>query len=143
MENASKALLIAASVLIVILLIAMGVRLFNSTSGTADAVEGTVKTEEIMLINKKFNDYRGPNKSVSEVKALANVVIAHNATVKTDSQKVGIKFKTGNVTKMYDAKKITEEVAKIKNGCSGYIYTYDDNKDGLIDLIELDRGFKR
>ncbi len=32
MENASKALLIAAAVLIVILLIAFGMRIFNSTS---------------------------------------------------------------------------------------------------------------
>ena len=33
MENATKALLIAAAVLIVILVIALGMRIFNSTSG--------------------------------------------------------------------------------------------------------------
>lgn len=35
MENATKALLIAAAVLIVILLIAFGMRIFNSTSGVS------------------------------------------------------------------------------------------------------------
>ena len=44
MENASKALLIAAAVLIVILLIAFGMRIFNtaSTTGDADAAAGTI-----------------------------------------------------------------------------------------------------
>ena len=36
MENASKALLIAAAVLIVILLIAFGVRIFNSSTNVGD-----------------------------------------------------------------------------------------------------------
>ena len=40
MENASKALLIAAAVLIVILLIAFGMRIFNSTADvSSDATE--------------------------------------------------------------------------------------------------------
>lgn len=37
MENATKALLIAAAVLIVILLIAFGMRIFNSTSGVSQS----------------------------------------------------------------------------------------------------------
>ena len=41
MENASKALLIAAAVLIVILLIAFGMRIFNSTGSTATQATST------------------------------------------------------------------------------------------------------
>ena len=37
MENATKALLIAAAVLIVILLIAFGMKIFNSTSGVSQS----------------------------------------------------------------------------------------------------------
>ena len=37
MENASKALLIAAAVLIVVLLIAFGMRIFNSAESVGDA----------------------------------------------------------------------------------------------------------
>lgn len=44
MENASKALLIAAAVLIVILLIAFGMRIFNSTGSTAKDAEGVGDT---------------------------------------------------------------------------------------------------
>ena len=48
MENASKALLIAAGVLIVILLIAFGMSIFNSTGETADqatAVGGQIDAQ--------------------------------------------------------------------------------------------------
>ena len=41
MENASKALLIAAAVLIVILLIAFGMRIFNSTSDVSGQASET------------------------------------------------------------------------------------------------------
>lgn len=41
MENASKALLIAASVLIVVLLIVFGVGIFRSAEGAGDASDAT------------------------------------------------------------------------------------------------------
>ena len=44
MENATKALLIAAAVLIVILVIALGMRIFNSTSGAAKDAADAGKT---------------------------------------------------------------------------------------------------
>ena len=43
MENASKALLIAAAVLIVILLIAFGMRIFNSTGDVSSQATDTGK----------------------------------------------------------------------------------------------------
>ena len=43
MENATKALLIAAAVLIVILLIAFGMRIFNSTSDVSGQAQSTGK----------------------------------------------------------------------------------------------------
>ena len=44
MENATKALLIAAAVLIVILIIALGMRIFNSTSGATKDASNAGKT---------------------------------------------------------------------------------------------------
>ncbi len=43
MENASKALLIAAAVLVVILIIAFGMRIFNSTSDVSGQADSTGK----------------------------------------------------------------------------------------------------
>ena len=56
MENASKALLIAAAVLIVILLIALGVGVFNSSKGTVDtqasSVAGTINIKAETAANE-------------------------------------------------------------------------------------------
>lgn len=79
MENASKALLIAASVLIVILLIAMGMKLFNTTTGTSDQIEGTMNSTEITTFNNQFVSFVGTNKSRAHVVSLLNAVIVNNS----------------------------------------------------------------
>lgn len=94
MENASKALLIAGSILIVILLIAMGVRVFNSTQGTTDSVEGTMQTTEVAMFNNKFMQYIGNNKSKNDALNLVNMLIANNST---NSLKIGVTYKIQNV----------------------------------------------
>ena len=80
MENASKALLIAGSVLIAIVLIAVGMRILNSTSGTTDSLETTMNATEIAMFNNKFIGYAGQNIPASKVRSLVNTTIASNAT---------------------------------------------------------------
>ena len=80
MENASKALIIAGSVLIAILLIAMGVRVLTSSQGTIDAHEGTMKTTEISAFNSKFTQFVGTNKNKARVVSMLNAIITNNAT---------------------------------------------------------------
>lgn len=57
MENATKALIIAGSVLIAIALIGVGMKIFNSTSGTTDTVETTMIATEVAMFNNKFMPY--------------------------------------------------------------------------------------
>ncbi len=82
MENASKALIIAGSILIAILLIAFGVRTFNSTRGASEGVETTMNATEIATFNGKFTKYIGTNKNRGQALALINEVISHNGTMK-------------------------------------------------------------
>ena len=105
MENASKALIIAGSVLIAILLIGFGMKIFNSTTGTADQVEGTMQTTEMATFNNKFTAYVG-TRSLAQVKSLANIVIANNAT---SSNKVKFNDKE-------TAEEITTVVASLTEG---------------------------
>ena len=58
MENASKALLIAAAVLIVVLLIAFGMRIFNQSATKSD-VSGTASAMEVAQFNAQFTQYEG------------------------------------------------------------------------------------
>ena len=63
MENATKALLIAGSILIAILLIAMGLRIFNSTSETTEQSQRAMDTTAVATFNNQFIPYLGENKS--------------------------------------------------------------------------------
>ena len=88
MENATKALLIAAAVLIAILLISLGVGVFNTASeqmGEADLSE-----YQIQQFNDKFSKYEGENESGSEVNALITTVFNHNNQQDDDAMKVSL-----------------------------------------------------
>lgn len=88
MENATKALIIAAAVLIAILLIAFAMKIFDSTAGTSEGVKTTMTATEIANFNRNFTQFQGKNKSPAVVKSLADKVIAHNATDKSRQVKL-------------------------------------------------------
>ena len=79
MENASKALIIAGSVLIAILIISLGLFIFKSTSGTTDQTQELGKTLEVQQFNSQFLKYCGNSVKGSQVRTLCEVIIAHNA----------------------------------------------------------------
>lgn len=81
MENASKALLIAASVLIVIILIAFGMKVFNSTE---DVTDQTTQVSDYMslknettIIDLKFSKYAG-KRTKSEVLTMLDEAYQYN-----------------------------------------------------------------
>ena len=79
MENASKALLIAGAVLIVILLIGIGMLIYSRSTGVIDTAASTMNTQEIQAFNSQFTPYEGEQKG-SSVRALISTVIANNGT---------------------------------------------------------------
>lgn len=107
MENASKALLIAGSVLIVILLIAVGVKIFSSTNGVTSDVNDTMTATEKTQFNSKFTQYIG-NRSEAQTRALINTVISNNATnashiVKINNKEpdINMQLSSTNTIKVY------------------------------------------
>ncbi len=123
MENASKALLIAGSVLVVIVLIAVGMKILNSTAGASESAQKTMDSTAITNFNMQF-----VNKGVSltsnvtvtgsQALALQQAVLASNAVNKTHQI-------SGNVTS-------TEIVISKKY----YIYK-PGTKDGYINKIDF------
>lgn len=76
MENASKALIIAGAILLAILLISLGIMIFNQAQ---DTVNNSGMTQaEISAFNNKFLKYEGTQKG-SVVKSLVNDAIVNNA----------------------------------------------------------------
>ena len=85
MENASKALIIAASVLVAILIVAMGVKIFNQAQNSADMT--SLDATEINMFNQKFERYEG-NQLGSQVKSLISFAISNANTNKDDPSKL-------------------------------------------------------
>lgn len=78
MENASKALLIAGSVLIAIVLIAVGIKILSSTKGVTQQVDTVSNNLEVSIFNSQFLQYEGEQRG-SQVKALLRLVTQNNA----------------------------------------------------------------
>ena len=88
MENASKALIIAGAILLSILLISLGIMVYNNAKGTVN--EANLDSEATQTFNSKFTQYTGSNKSASDVNALVNAVNANNAANGTTRIQISI-----------------------------------------------------
>ena len=85
MENSAKALLISATVLIVLLLIGVGMRLFNSTTPLYDEVSMSEQTREAKTFNSEFLAYFGNSVSPARTRDFIKKVMKHNIQVNPDS----------------------------------------------------------
>ena len=76
MENASKALIIAGAILLAILLISLGIMIYNQAQNTVN--NSGMSEAEISSFNNKFLKYEG-TQTGSVVKSLINEVIVTNS----------------------------------------------------------------
>lgn len=87
MENASKALLIAGAILLSILIIAIGMSIYNSASSTINDSVGAMSTQEKDAFNNQFTSYENAQTG-SKVKALIGVLIANSNTYQDEMAKI-------------------------------------------------------
>ena len=80
MENASKALIIAGSILVAILLISVAVLIMNSTGDTQRTVEDTAKSTATRSFNSQFIPYEGSGISAAQVRSLISAVNASKSS---------------------------------------------------------------
>ena len=140
MENAVKALLIAAAVLVAILLISLGVGIFNSAS---EQMEGADLSEyQIQQFNDKFKKYEGTSKSGSDVNALLEVVFNHNMSEEDASNRVAVTFSgtTGKPEGWKNVKttsKPTKSYTKVSTGNTFEVSLSYDANSGLVNKITI------
>lgn len=76
MENASKALIIAGAILLSILIISLGLMVYNQAKETIGSVN--LSQQEIEAFNAKFTSYEGTKVSGAKVNSLIQTVISSN-----------------------------------------------------------------
>ena len=96
MENASKALIIAGAILLAILLISLGIMIFNQAQDTVN--NSGMSQAEITAFNNKFLKYEGKGKKTSDIKMLANEVLVSNAEPSNASRVITVWNKTKEKT---------------------------------------------
>lgn len=133
MENASKALIIAGAILLSILIIALGVFVFNQAKS---AVGNTgLSDQEVAAFNSKFDSYEGKQKG-SSVKALINTLKNYNNTVDTANAEY-INISSGSAQTGTTVEFINNLPTYPTNIKSGTMYTisFAYNKAGQISAI--------
>lgn len=143
MENASKALIIAGAILLSILIIGLGMYIYQMASGAMDNIN--IDSNKIQAYNAPFLAYEGTNVSGTQARALCDVVRNHNNAHLTDpTQQIQVFEKQGEATKTTKAPEENVDVSTItavkSNLRAGKTYTVDfgyDSKTGYIVAIEI------
>lgn len=113
MENASKALLIAGAILICILLIAIGMYIYNSAQGTIQTAASQMGQQEKEMYNAMIRKYLGNSKKGTDVKQMIEDIINQNNQYVNESGKfISIHVDTVDG---YNTKTNLENVTKAAN----------------------------
>ena len=86
MENASKALIIAGAILLAILIISLGIMIYNQASGVVN--NNSMTEVEVTTFNQKFEQYLGDKVRGANVKSLINAVNTNNMSTDDTSKQV-------------------------------------------------------
>ena len=133
MENASKALIIAGAILLAILLISLGIMIFNQAQDTVS--NSGMSEAEITAFNNKFLKYEG-NQKGTMVKSMIQEVLATNANVDVNGGlTVTVVFSGTNAP----AQSTTPSTSKIINKNSYSVKL--DYSDGRVNKITIDGTF--
>ena len=82
MENATKALLIAAAILITIIIISIGITVVNQGQASIEQIGSGMSEAENTAFNAKFNSFASGTKNASDIKRLIDAVSLNNSTEK-------------------------------------------------------------
>ncbi len=118
MENASKALIIAGAILLSILIIGLGMGVYNSSKTAMGGAN--LDATELRAHNSQFTAYEGRQKG-SEVKALFGAIQNNNTTY--EDRQISVNFLTG------------EDEPEVPEGIEKAVYTSEDGETEMSSLM--------
>ncbi len=136
MENASKALIIAGAILLSILIISLGIMIYNNASGVVK--NSSMNQVEIQQFNQQFTQYEGKNVRGATVISMAQAVLANNMSADSDDRKVAL---TGNITMPKTA--TTVSTSNIQTGSTYTVtitYGSSSGNKGLVSSINISKN---
>ena len=132
MENASKALIIAGAILLSILIISLGIMVYNNAKSTVG--EANLDSEQAQTYNSKFIMYTGEEITADKVNSLIAAINSNNATNANT-----ISLTVPSDTTYYTGSKSTD--GKMYNytfnKTTKYKVTYTLGTTGLVNAMEI------
>lgn len=142
MENASKALLIAGAILIVIVLISIGMMIVQNASGITDSATDTATKQIIEVFNQEYTRYQGKQRGAS-VKTLLASISANNASNSSEHKiKVTItdsKTAAASIPETDDPTQITRASANIVGSATYTVEVKETDPEGYITAMLITR----
>lgn len=139
MENASKALLIAGAILIVIVLISIGMVIVQSAQGIVDETGQMTTDQETETFNNRFRTYQGTQKGAT-VQSLLGAVSANNADNKSGGRKITVILITEDGdpgTELVNSTDLTKASADIVTSARYKVVMSNNDGDGYINEITV------
>lgn len=129
MENASKALIIAGAILLSILIISLGILVYNNAKGTVG--DANLDAEQIQTFNTKITQYCGSNKNAATMGSLVDAINASNGAQNGKSNAHTITLTaTGNG--------ITGTAPNVSfDNTRTYTATYTTDTDGYVKTVTI------
>lgn len=144
MENASKALLMAAGVLIGILILSLIVYLFANFGMASAEVHKQKDTNDINRFNTQFTSYEGKECNIQDVVSAANLAIDNNKNYSLDAADGNNYYITVNITENANGtnlqKKTKEELNKLLKEELGKKYnctTKINEKTQMVNIVNF------
>ena len=139
MENATKALLIAGSILVAIILIAFGVRLLGTAIGSINQATRFSSDMEMSIFNSQFESFEGDNVGVTQTKKMARKVKTYNLKAPKTEQ-IEIRIASGETSSTITSDTEIESWINTLNSNPGYLFKiraqYDDN--GIVNAMRVE-----
>ena len=142
MENASKALIIAGAILLAILIISLGIMIYQQAAGVVN--NNAMSEVDITSFNQKFTQYAGNNIRGAQVNSLLDQIQTNNVTYQDDdSRQVSVKVTatSWNGNDKPDGKINGATSFDRANTGATYKVTYKTNQQtGLVNEITIAPG---
>lgn len=131
MENASKALIIAGAILLSILIIGLGMFIYQQAAGATDGAN--LDPQKASAYNNEFKQYEG-TKSGSNARALYENIASHNRANTDDfSQQITLTISSTDLTgEIFEPTAAATMDANTLRAGQTYFITFDYNKSGYI-----------
>lgn len=137
MENASKALIIAGAILLSILIISLGIMIFNQATSVLN--NNSMTEVEIATFNQKFTQYEGTNVKGSQVNSLLNQIVQSNvANQEDESKQVTLEVTASNW--QGDKPAVGKPINSTTKAQTGKTYNVSfvlNDKTGLVEKITI------